>query len=121
MPRRWLIPAAAAAGVSIGLAITITSWVRAGTRNRERAEATRAVIETVDRACRAYRDRHGSWPEELHPYDLEPFLPPRFALKDAWGRHLQYRRPGTRNPAGVDLWSEGPDPARPEDDLGNWR
>ncbi len=45
--------------------------------------------------------------------------PPR-RLVDGWGRPIRYRVPGVHNPKGADIWSEGPDPRSPDDDIGNW-
>ncbi len=40
---------------------------------------------------------------------------------DPWGRPYEYRFPGTKNPAGYDLYSKGPDGAPDTaDDVGNW-
>lgn len=40
---------------------------------------------------------------------------------DPWGEPYQYRYPGTKNTAGYDLFSKGPD-KQPDtaDDIGNW-
>lgn len=44
---------------------------------------------------------------------------------DPWGKPYQYRKPGTRNPAGYDLWSQGADSADGGEgaaaDIGNWQ
>lgn len=40
---------------------------------------------------------------------------------DPWGEPYQYRYPGTKNPAGYDLFSKGKDRAPDTaDDIGNW-
>jgi len=40
---------------------------------------------------------------------------------DPWGEPYQYRYPGTKNTAGYDLFSKGPDKiADTADDIGNW-
>lgn len=39
---------------------------------------------------------------------------------DPWGKPYQYRSPGTRNPAGYDLFSLGKDGVESGDDIGNW-
>ncbi len=40
---------------------------------------------------------------------------------DAWGNPLQFRCPGTHNPAAYDLWSQGPDGTDgTDDDITNW-
>ncbi len=41
--------------------------------------------------------------------------------KDPWGNDYQLAAPGTHNPNGVDIWSNGPDGvAGTADDVGNW-
>jgi general secretion pathway protein G len=40
---------------------------------------------------------------------------------DPWGNPYQYVSPGTRNLAGYDLWSSGPDKrSNSDDDIANW-
>lgn len=39
---------------------------------------------------------------------------------DPWGQPYQYRRPGTKNPDGYDVFSFGPDGVESDDDIGNW-
>jgi general secretion pathway protein G len=40
---------------------------------------------------------------------------------DPWNEPYQYRYPGTKNPAGYDIYSKGPDKqADTADDIGNW-
>ena len=41
--------------------------------------------------------------------------------KDPWGNDYQLAAPGTHNPNGVDIWSNGPDGVPgTADDVGNW-
>lgn len=44
---------------------------------------------------------------------------------DPWGQPYQYRKPGTRNTSGFDLWSQGADGADGGEgvnaDIGNWQ
>ena len=40
---------------------------------------------------------------------------------DPWGRDYRYQFPGTHNKNGYDLWSVGPNPDNPSDDIGNWQ
>ena len=40
--------------------------------------------------------------------------------QDPWGHPYQYRCPGVHNPQKYDIWSNGPDGAQSEDDIGNW-
>lgn len=40
---------------------------------------------------------------------------------DPWHRVYLYRYPGTKNPRGFDLYSQGPNLEDPSDDIGNWK
>lgn len=48
-----------------------------------------------------------------------PYLP-EFPLRDPWGQPYQYAYPGRGGAAPYALWSLGPDPVDPADDIGNW-
>ena len=39
---------------------------------------------------------------------------------DPWKRQYQYKRPGTHNTTGFDLWSLGPSEEEASDDITNW-
>jgi general secretion pathway protein G len=39
---------------------------------------------------------------------------------DPWKHPYEYRYPGTRNPAGFDVWSSGPSLQDDGDNVGNW-
>lgn len=41
--------------------------------------------------------------------------------QDPWGNDYRYQFPGTHNKKGYDLWSTGPNPDNPSDDIGNWQ
>ena len=41
--------------------------------------------------------------------------------KDPWGRDYNYANPGTHNPRGFDVWSDGPAGDGGENAIGNWR
>jgi hypothetical protein len=51
-------------------------------------------------------------------YNGEPYLE-KPAL-DPWGRKYEYRYPGSHNAGGFDLWSQGSDPQKTDDDITNW-
>jgi general secretion pathway protein G len=46
--------------------------------------------------------------------------PPASAIIDAWDNEIRYVRPGVHNKKGVDIWSDGPDKDKKEDDCTNW-
>jgi prepilin-type N-terminal cleavage/methylation domain-containing protein len=45
--------------------------------------------------------------------------PPAYVI-DRWSQPIHVQNPGTNNPKGVDIWSDGRDPADAGDDLANW-
>jgi len=51
-----------------------------------------------------------------------PYLDPPVLRKDPWGHDYIYVYPGTRNPAGYDLFSPGVNGVEgDDDDIGNWQ
>jgi general secretion pathway protein G len=53
--------------------------------------------------------------------EIGPSIPGGSIPKDAWGNDYQFAAPGTHNPNGYDIWSNGPDGApNTADDIGNW-
>ena len=85
-------------------------------------------IANLSLALKMYRLHTGRYPttEEgldvlLQPskeYNGEPFLerPPM----DPWNRKYEYRCPGAHSAGGFDVWSQGPDPQKTDDDVTNW-
>jgi hypothetical protein len=72
-------------------------------------EYPQALDELLDPPARL-SDRSGRW----------PYVPgPRIPL-DPWGQHYRYAVPGTRNPAGFDVWSVHGNERRPAGWIGNW-
>jgi general secretion pathway protein G len=56
------------------------------------------------------------WQKEIAPSYTSGTIP-----KDPWGNDYQFAHPGTHNPNGYDVWSNGPDGAAgTDDDIGNW-
>ncbi len=50
-----------------------------------------------------------------------PYVKGEKSLVDGFGKPYGYRFPGTHNPSGYDLWSNGPDQQEgTADDIGNW-
>ena len=53
------------------------------------------------------------------PTSWRPFL--KKALLDPWGQNYHYRKPGSKDKGGFDVYSSGPDGiADSADDIGNW-
>lgn len=112
-----------------------------------RAQQTEMQIQSLDLACKAYKDARGAYPadDRLAEHLGKPWTktldagtavtrPPFCAFRkdwvdaatstalDAWGRKIRYANPGTRNKGRVDLWSAGPNGVDGDaDDLRNWK
>jgi general secretion pathway protein G len=93
-----------------------------------KAKITTADIANISTALKMYRLHVGHYPSTdegldalLKPakeYNGEPYLE-KPAL-DPWGRKYEYRYPGSHNAGGFDLWSQGSDPQKTDDDITNW-
>lgn len=70
-------------------------------RRQRDIRRTEAILEALYGECQTYRTRHGRYPGAL------PAL-----SRDAWGRPIQYEARER-----LSLWSLGPDPADPSDDI----
>jgi len=85
----------------------------------------KAIVLALDRAVQTYKLTTGDFPKNLEvlaesPGDgLKPFVE-KAALKDGWGRPIQYDVKGPRN-KGIkpDIWSLGP-PEEKAALIGNW-
>ena len=85
-------------------------------------------LANISLALKLYRLHIGSYPtteqglgvllQSAKEYNNEPFLE-RDSI-DPWTRKYEYRCPGSHNVSGFDLWSQGPDPQKAEDDITNW-
>lgn len=95
---------------------------------------TEAKIRSLEASLMAYKTQNMFYPTQ--PQGLEALVarpttdpqPKRWTqmvkvegILDPWGHKVQYRNPGRRNPAGVDVFSLGPDGQEgTDDDIGNW-
>ncbi|MBL9129721.1 MAG: type II secretion system major pseudopilin GspG [Verrucomicrobiaceae bacterium] len=111
----------------------VAAGVNGFQRNAE-IVTTEGRITALSSALTSYRTVGGMYPTQgqglsaLYNKPGDP-TPKRWSrlvkneaeLQDAWGRKIEYRFPGTRNPTGYDIWSIGPD-GQPDtdDDIGNW-
>lgn len=99
------------------------------TANIEAAKAEVAIINTALKRYRLHNQRYPTADQGLKAlaekpttapiprrYPDEPYLPK--VPKDPWGGEYQYRIPGVHGK--VDVYSLGPDPESPEDDIGTW-
>ena len=79
-------------------------------------EAQSLVLPTSEQGLNALVERPSGRPQ---PQSWSPVL--KKMMLDPWGHPYNYRRPGTRDKGGFDIFSSGPD-EQPEtaDDIGNW-
>ncbi|HEX6985549.1 MAG TPA: type II secretion system major pseudopilin GspG [Planctomycetaceae bacterium] len=110
-----------------------------GTQQKAYIDQTKANIRALENTMRMYAiDHDGTFPQGgqeemltalMQPRDrdgneMKPYLESQ--PKDAWGRVLNYRYPGTNQPQGVDkpdIWSNGPNGQNEDgsgDDVNNW-
>jgi general secretion pathway protein G len=106
-----------------------------GVRRRANISAAATQVGLLKSALRQYEFSINSCPTTAQglaalrnaPADLlnpakwdGPYLESEVPL-DPWDHPYQYASPGTHNPDGYDVWSDGPDGANgTEDDIGNW-
>ena len=85
-------------------------------------------IANISLALKMYRLHTGRYPTAEQGLDVllqpskefsgEPYL--ERAPLDPWNRKYEYRYPASHNVSGFDLWSQGPDPQKADDDVTNW-
>lgn len=80
-------------------------------------ETQNQFLPSTEQGLNALVERPGSRPA---PANWKPVL--KKLMMDPWGNPYQYRRPGTKDKGGFDLYSMGPD-GLPDtsDDIGNWQ
>lgn len=86
-------------------------------------------IATISLALKMYRLHTGRYPtteegldtlmKPVKEYSNEPYLE-RYPI-DPWSRKYEYRCPGFHSTGGFDLWSQGSDPRKTDDDITNWK
>lgn len=80
-------------------------------------ETQNQFLPSTDQGLNALVERPGSRPV---PSNWKPVL--KKLIMDPWGNPYQYRRPGTKDKGGFDLYSMGPDGVPDtQDDIGNWQ
>ncbi len=79
-------------------------------------ETSNMFLPTTEQGLNALVEKPGSRPA---PQNWRPFL--KKSLLDPWGNPYHYRRPGTKDKGGFDVYSAGPDGVPDTaDDIGNW-
>ncbi len=111
---------------------THSSTDQAAPSKQAKITGAAAGIDALDAALTAFETDCGRFPttEEglaalmQQPQDVKNWMGPYLKTlpKDPWGRPYQYAYPGQHNPAGFDVWSNGPDGrSGTSDDIGNWK
>lgn len=102
-------------------------WSISDDAKRNIARADIASLSTGIRMFRFHCERFPTSDEGLdglltQPASLPAWKGPYIEKKplDPWKRKYQYRCPGSHNQTGFDLWSQGPDEQKADDDITNW-
>jgi general secretion pathway protein G len=103
-----------------------------GVNQKAARDRTKAEVVALASALEAYRSQHGEYPPPASS-DSVPYAAIRGYLStdrieitgnvpmDPFGSAYRYRRPGTRNRASFDLWSQAGAPATEvHRHIGNW-
>jgi general secretion pathway protein G len=98
-----------------------------------RKTAAKTDVTNLAKVLGIYEQDVGSYPDDgqglsvlvKNPGNVAnwkgPYLEPAELPKDPWGHDYLYKKGGSHNPTGVDVWSWGPDGKDgTEDDIGNW-
>lgn len=106
----------------------------AGQSQKASITATRTQLENFRKALSMYELDLGRYPSASEGLDAlieapadagedwkGKYLEATEVPLDAWKHAWNYRQPGTHNPEGYDLWSNGPDGVDgSDDDIANW-
>jgi general secretion pathway protein G len=121
--------------VLVILAILAAIVVPKLTGRSEDAKKTKAKtdVSNIARALEMYDTDNSGLPDDnaglsslvKNPNNLTtwkgPYLTPAEIPKDPWGNDYIYKKVGTHNTQGIDVYSFGPDGKdNTEDDIGNW-
>ena len=79
-------------------------------------ETSNMFLPSTEQGVMALYEKPSSRPQ---PRNWRPFL--KKPMLDPWGNNYHYRRPGTQDKGGFDVFSAGPDGSPgTADDIGNW-
>ncbi len=97
-----------------------------GQLDKGKIDAARQQAYEIAKALDLYKLQTGSYPSASEGLDVLANPPRGQPLmneipKDPWGNEFNYALPGTHNPKGFDVWSDGPDGEGGETAIGNWR
>ena len=96
-----------------------------GVLDRGKVDTARTQAYEIAKGVEIYKLQTGSYPSASEGLDalVERKLMKKDQLLDPWKNEYNYAYPGTKNPDGFDLWSDGPPGGEGgiEADIGNWK
>ena len=116
----------------IAILAALTLSVMGGVNRKAAMSRTRVEVAAIVNALEQYKSVNDDYPATLTavdgaPESLQPFLvstkldiSSSGQVLDAFGNAYNYRKPGTKNPASFDVWSDGADSQSDDDNIGNW-
>ena len=115
--------------VIIGILAAVAIPRLGGRVKQAQIAAAQADVNNIGMALRLYEVDNGSYPGSLQSLVASPGSAPNWRgpylekgiPKDPWGSDYIYANPGSHNPNGYDLYSNGPDGAQSADDICNWQ
>jgi general secretion pathway protein G len=97
-----------------------------GQLEQGREDATRTQAFEIAKALDLYKLQTGNYPTTREGLEVltspargQPLM--KEIPLDPWKRPYNYELPGTHNPKGFDVWSDGPNGEGGESAIGNWR
>lgn len=103
-----------------------------GVNRKAAMSRTRVEVAAIVNALEQYKSVNDDYPATLTaadgaPESLRPFListkldiSSSGQVLDPFGTAYNYRKPGTKNPASFDVWSNGANSQSDDDNIGNW-
>lgn len=115
--------------VIIGILAAVAIPRLGGRVKQAQIAAAQADVNNIGMALRLYEVDNGAYPGSLSALVTSPGAAPNWRgpylekgiPKDPWGSDYVYAHPGSHNPNGYDLYSNGPDGAQSADDICNWQ
>lgn len=109
----------------MGILMTIGTVYFMGRLEVGREQTARTQVNEIAKALDLYKLQHGSYPSQSEGLDalVTPSRGQPMMEKipvDPWGHNYNYEIPGTHNPKGFDVWSDGPKGEGGEEAIGNW-
>ncbi len=100
--------------VLVALGMSVATWPLLRLRRKNELHRSQFTLENLDSLCRQYSSEHRALPPDLKSLGQRPE-----ELLDAWGRPYQYRIDDPKKiwERGYTIWSLGPNPDDPSDDI----